>query len=67
MEIAERFEGDAQYEQYEQLREELSQYSRSLATMRAAYEYLASMSTLVQRNGNFCSAMVASSIGPTKH
>ena len=39
MVIAERFEGDAQYEQYEQLREELSQYSRSLATMRAAYEY----------------------------
>ena len=55
MEIAERFEGDAQYEQYEQLREELSQYSRSLATMRAVYEYLASMSTIVQRNTNFFS------------
>ena len=53
MGIAERFEGDAQYEQYEQLREELSQYSRSLATMRVAYEYLASMSTIVQRNTNF--------------
>ena len=66
MGIAERFEGDAQYEQYEQLREELSQYSRSLATMRAAYEYLASMSIIVQRN-IIISAMMASFIGPTKH
>ena len=49
MEIAERFEGDAQYEQYDQLREWLSQSSRSLATMRAAYEYLANMSTLVSK------------------
>jgi hypothetical protein len=51
--IAERFEGDAQYEQYEQLNEELPQYSRSLATMRVAYEYLSSMSIIVQRNTNF--------------
>ena len=50
MESAERFEGDAQYEQYAQLREELSQYSQSLATMCTAYEYLASMSIIVQRN-----------------
>ena len=47
--IAERFEGDAQYAQ---LRKELSQYSQSLATMRMAYEYLASMSIIVQRNSN---------------
>ena len=52
MGIAERFEGDAQYEQYEQLRKELSQYSRSLATMRAAYEYLANTSIIARRNSN---------------
>ena len=47
-----RCEGDEQYEQNEQLREELAQYSRSLATMRVAYDYVASKSTIVQRNTN---------------
>ena len=55
MGIATRFEGDEQHEQYEQLRQELAQYSRSLATMRVAYEYLANMSTIVQRNTIFFS------------
>jgi hypothetical protein len=52
MGMAEMFEGEAQYEQHDQLREELSQYSQSLATMRAAYEYLASMSIIVRRHSN---------------
>ena len=30
----------------------MSQYSQSLATMRVAYEYLANMNTIVQRNTN---------------
>ena len=66
MGIAERFEGDAQYEQYEQLREELAQYSRSLATMRVAYEYLASMSTIVQRNTIFVQQRWQSRLAPRR-
>ncbi len=48
--IADKLDKDPQYQK---LMVHLSHYTKRLATMRTAYEYLVTMSMIAQRNSNF--------------